>query len=79
MWNASSVDRAFLLKPGIAYVRVTSFETETAKQIQDAIEKLGGSSLKGLVLDLRNNPGGVLSAAVETASLFCRRDPKSFL
>ncbi len=68
--ESSSVDRAFLLKPGIAYVRVTSFETETAKQIQDALEKLGGSNLKGLVLDLRNNPGGVLGAAVETASLF---------
>lgn len=68
--DAASVDRAFLLRPGIAYVRATSFEAETGSQIRDAIEKLGGPALKGLVLDLRNNPGGVLNAAVESASLF---------
>ena len=68
--EASSVDRAFLLQPGIGYVRATSFDVQTGKQIRDAIESLGGAKLKGLVLDLRNNPGGVMQAAVETASLF---------
>lgn len=68
--QAPSVERAFLLRPGIAYLRVTSFDAETGKQIRDAIEKLGGSSLGGLVLDLRNNPGGIMGAALETASLF---------
>ncbi len=41
-------------------------------QIKEAIEKLGGVKLKGLVLDLRNNPGGVVTAALETASLFLK-------
>ena len=68
--EASSVDRAFLLQPGVGYVRATSFDVQTGKQIRDAIEKLGGAQLEGLVLDLRNNPGGVMQAAVETASLF---------
>jgi carboxyl-terminal processing protease len=70
--QSSSVERAFLLKPGIAYLRVAAFEGNTGRQIHDAIEKLGGRELKGLVLDLRNNPGGLLTAALETASLFLK-------
>jgi len=70
--QSPSVERAFLLKPGIGYVRVTSFDAETGAQIKTAIEGLGGSALHGLVLDLRNNPGGVLPAALETASLFLK-------
>lgn len=65
-----SVDRAYLLKPGYAYVRAANFEVKTADEIKAAIDRLGGTALKGLVLDLRNNPGGVVEAALETASLF---------
>ncbi len=68
--QSPSVERAFLLKPGIGYVRVTSFETETGAQLKAAIEKLGGTALHGFVLDLRDNPGGVLAAALQTAALF---------
>ena len=67
-----SVERAFLLKPAIGYLRVASFDEKTGRLIRDAIEKLGGSNLKGLVLDLRNNPGGMVTAAIETASLFLK-------
>ncbi len=70
--QAPSVDRAFMLQPGIGYVRVTSFDMETGKQIREAVEKLGGARLRGLVLDLRNNPGGVLPAALATAGLFLK-------
>lgn len=70
--QSSSVERAFLLKPGIAYIRVASFEEKTGQQIRSAIETLGGRSLKGLVIDLRNNPGGLMTAALETASLFLK-------
>lgn len=68
--DAPSVERAFLLKDGIGYLRVGSFDAKTGAEIRDAIEKLGGDALKGLLLDLRNNPGGVLNAAVDTAALF---------
>ncbi len=71
-----SVERAFFLKPGIGYLRVSSFDENTGKDIQAAIEKLGGPALKGLVLDLRNNPGGVLPAALETASLLLKPGQK---
>jgi carboxyl-terminal processing protease len=74
--QAPSVERAFLLRPGIGYLRVASFDAETGKQIKDAIEKLGGAKLHSLVLDLRNNPGGLVPAALDTASLFLRPEQK---
>jgi len=67
-----SVERAFLLKPGIGYLRVSSFDEKTGRLIRDSIEKLGGRNLKGLVLDLRKNPGGLVTSALETAALFLK-------
>lgn len=71
--QSPSVERTFLLKPGVGYLRVASFDEKTGAQIREGIEKLGGRNLKGLVLDLRNNPGGVLTAAIETAGLFLKQ------
>jgi carboxyl-terminal processing protease len=72
-----SVDRMFFLADGIGYVRVQSFDEKTGKDVNAAIEKLGGAAkLKGLVLDLRGNPGGVMGAALETASLFLQPGQK---
>jgi carboxyl-terminal processing protease len=68
--DTPSVDRGFLLAPGIGYLRITGFEEPTGKLVKETIEKLGGENLKGLVIDLRDNPGGAVQAAVETASLF---------
>jgi len=73
-----TVERAFILSPGIGYLRVGGFEVKTGKEIRAAIEKLGGAQLKGLVLDLRNNPGGVVGAAIETASLFLKPGQRIF-
>ncbi len=70
--DSPSVDRAFMLRPGFGYIRVASWDLQTAKQLRDAIEKLGGNGLQGLVLDLRNNPGGVVKAALDVASMFLR-------
>ena len=74
--QAPSVDRAFFLGAGIGYIRVSSFDEKTGADIKAAIEKLGGDRLAGLVLDLRNNPGGVVNAAIETCSLFLRPGQK---
>jgi carboxyl-terminal processing protease len=68
--NMPSVDQAFLLEPGIAYIHVSSFDQKTAREIASAVERLGGADLKGVLLDLRNNFGGVLDSAVQAASLF---------
>jgi carboxyl-terminal processing protease len=51
---------------------VSSFDEKTGAQIGEAIERLGGRKLQGLVLDVRNNPGGVMNAALDTAALFLR-------
>jgi carboxyl-terminal processing protease len=70
--QAPSVERVFFVAAGVGYIRVSSFEESTPKLIRDAIEKLGGNQLGGLILDLRNNPGGLMTAALETASLFLK-------
>ena len=61
------------LGDGYGYVRLTGFSDSTASDLDEAARALGAESatgLKGLVLDLRNNPGGVLEAAVEVADRF---------
>jgi carboxyl-terminal processing protease len=68
--DTPSVDRAFLLSPRIGFLRLTAFEGPTGKLVKETIEKLGGASLKGLVIDLRANPGGDVQSAVDMASLF---------
>jgi len=74
--QTSSVERSFFLAAGIGYVRVGSFDLNTGAEIKKAIDKLGGDQLAGLVLDLRNNPGGVVKAALETSSLFLQPGTK---
>jgi len=74
--QSPSVERAFFVGAGIGYIRVSSFDQNTAAQLREAIEKLGGNRLAGLVLDLRNNPGGLVGAAIETASLFLKPGQK---
>ena len=66
--QSPSVERAFFVGAGIGYIRVASFDENTAKEMKEAIEKLGGDRMVGLVLDLRNNPGGLVTAALETAA-----------
>jgi carboxyl-terminal processing protease len=58
------------LDDGVGYVRVIEFSAKTAEDLADALRRLSADGATSLVLDLRNNPGGLLSAAVETSSLF---------
>ena len=58
-----SVDLAYEIRPGIGYVHLTQFQETTAREVNEAID--GFSDLKGLVFDLRGNPGGLLSQAVD--------------
>jgi carboxyl-terminal processing protease len=63
-----------MLEPGYGYVRIASFQTRTGQNLNEALSKLKkeseNSELKGLVLDLRNNPGGLLNAAVAVSDAF---------
>ncbi len=65
-----------MLTEKIGYIRIVQFQESTASKLRQAVNQLRGdrqAPLAGLVLDLRNNPGGVLSAAVETADAFLRK------
>ena len=62
--------RGRLLEPGYAYLRISQFQSETGSELRKRIERLGkdnGKPLAGAVLDLRANPGGLLTAAVEVS------------
>ena len=60
-----------LLAPGYGYLRVSQFQNRTGAQVDEALASLAQDApLDGLVLDLRNNPGGVLQAAVDVADAF---------
>jgi carboxyl-terminal processing protease len=65
-----SVDISFMLKPGIGYIRLSGFNETTDREIADALKQLGASSLDGLILDMRGNPGGLLNEAVAVADMF---------
>ncbi|ANX03048.1 S41 family peptidase [Immundisolibacter cernigliae] len=65
--------RSRSLDPGYGYLRVSQFQVNTGRKLRDAVTELkekNGGALKGLVLDLRNNPGGVLTAAVSVSDAF---------
>ena len=63
----NSVDTAFWVKPGIAYMRIQSFTETTSHEVEDNLKQLGEQNIKGLILDLRENPGGLLQEGVATA------------
>ena len=69
-----SVSLAFMIRPGIVYMKIDNFTDEhTSKEMEDALAALGEKDLKGLVLDLRGNPGGILNEGIEVAGHFLRK------
>lgn len=66
--------RSRMLEPGYGYVRVSTFQADTAADFSRALDRLlQGGKLRGLVLDLRSNPGGLLTAAVQIADELLER------
>lgn len=68
-----SVADAFMIRPGIAYIRISKFTENTNDELTDALKKLNEKSLQGLILDMRENPGGLLQAAVEVSDHFLQK------
>jgi carboxyl-terminal processing protease len=71
--NVASVKDAKMVQDGIGYIRVTQFNEPTGKNLKAELKTLVKDGLEGLVLDLRGNPGGLLTAAAEVAELFLPR------
>lgn len=65
-----SVDIAFMLKPGIGYIKLSGFNETTDHEIGDALKQLDAPNLDGLILDMRGNPGGLLNEAVAVGDMF---------
>ncbi|MGD0498165.1 MAG: S41 family peptidase [Bryobacteraceae bacterium] len=72
--HQASVEEGFWLEPGIAYVKILSFGENTSRELEDTLRRLGEANIKGLVLDLRDNPGGLLNEAVAVADHFLRKN-----
>jgi carboxyl-terminal processing protease len=66
-----SVDLHFMIRPGVGYMHVSGFNETTEHEVGQALDEMG--DLKGLILDLRQNPGGLLSEGVGVADKFLRK------
>jgi carboxyl-terminal processing protease len=69
----NSVDDAFWIKPGIAFLHIKQFTETTGKEVEDNLQRLGEQNIEGLILDLRENPGGLLSEGVAVAGRWLDR------
>jgi carboxyl-terminal processing protease len=67
----NSVDLKFFIKPGIGYMHITAFNETTEQEVEDALQQFG--DLKGLILDLRGNPGGLLNEGIGVADQFLKK------
>lgn len=68
-----SVPDGFFVAPEIAYIKIREFDENTSRELDDNLKRLGADRFQGLILDLRNNPGGILNEAVDVAGDFLRR------
>lgn len=64
------IKRALILKDNVGYIKIAEFRETTAKDLGRALEKLDKEGLVALIVDVRNNPGGLLGSAIDVASRF---------
>lgn len=70
----NDVKEAKILEDGIGYIRLVEFREDTPRQLQQALENLKKEGMNSLILDLRNNPGGLLDVAVKVSEKFIEKD-----
>jgi len=68
--NLDSIKTSEIIESGVGYIRLVDFQEKTNTQLEKSLRELEQKDIKGLILDLRNNPGGLLDAAVLTADKF---------
>ena len=69
----NSISNVLMLRPGIGYIRIKDFTSTTVRELGEAVDKLQAEGMKNLVLDLRQNPGGLLDAAVGVSDHFLEK------
>lgn len=72
--RVETVRTARLLEPAIGYIHLTQFTERTGEEFRQALERLESEGMRALLLDLRNNPGGLLTSAVEVVEPFFERN-----
>jgi len=65
-----SIEHAFWITPDVGYIRIANFNENTSRELREALRQFDPATRKGMVLDLRNNPGGLLTSAVEVTEKF---------
>jgi carboxyl-terminal processing protease len=70
----TTVRYAFLVRPEVGYIRLSEFTSSSAREVRDAIDRLETDGMRYLILDLRNNPGGSLDAAIGVSDAFLTKD-----
>lgn len=71
-----NVSYASMIKPGIGYIQLNEFNASAAKEMKNALISLKQQGMKALILDLRNNPGGLLTQAIDICNLFLPKGTK---
>ncbi|MGH9338780.1 MAG: S41 family peptidase [Acidobacteriota bacterium] len=69
-----TIKYSFMIRPGIGYIAIDRFSETTGGELDEALRNLNESGLGGLILDLRNNPGGALSQAIAVSDRFLEKD-----
>ena len=68
--NVASIKDAYLIEDKIGYIKLIEFQEKAGRELEDALKKLEGQGMDALILDLRNNPGGLLDSAIEICEKF---------
>ena len=71
-----SVPYAFKMDNGIGYIRIRQFNANTTKELREKLDELEGEGIRGLLIDLRFNPGGLLSEAINTVNEFIGKEKR---
>jgi len=69
-----TINNTYMVRPGIGYIKLDSFAETSGTELKEALKQLDAKHLDGLIFDLRGNPGGLLTQAIEVGSTFLQRD-----
>lgn len=69
-----TINNTYMIRPGIGYIKLDSFAETSGNELREALKQLDAKHLEGLVFDLRGNPGGLLTQAIQVGETFLQRD-----